>query len=53
MSQGNVGRLLVLDVSGNLSGIVTRSDLLHVLRLCIDPVWATLTAVPQIFCQNY
>ncbi len=33
MSQDAVGRLLVLDEDGNLSGIVTRSDLLHVLRL--------------------
>jgi Zn-dependent protease len=36
MSQDAVGRLLVLDDSGNLIGIVTRSDLLHVLRLRAD-----------------
>lgn len=36
MAQDNVGRLLVLDESGNLVGIVTRSDLLHVLRLRAD-----------------
>ena len=33
MMQDGVGRLLVLDQEGNLAGIVTRSDLLHVLRL--------------------
>lgn len=37
MAQGNLGRLLVLDDQGNLAGIVTRSDLLHVIRLRIDP----------------
>jgi len=36
MSQDAVGRLLVLDEDGTLSGIVTRSDLLHVLRLRVD-----------------
>lgn len=33
MMQAGIGRLLVLDKSGELAGIVTRSDLLHVLRL--------------------
>jgi len=33
MMQDGVGRLLVVDETGNLAGIVTRSDLLHVLRL--------------------
>ena len=33
MMQEGVGRLLVLDGQGELAGIVTRSDLLHVLRL--------------------
>jgi CBS domain-containing protein len=37
MAQENLGRLLVLDEHGGLTGIVTRSDLLHVLRLRIDP----------------
>jgi predicted transcriptional regulator len=37
MTQGHLGRLLVLDDQGHLAGIVTRSDLLHVLRLRIDP----------------
>ncbi len=36
MSQGNIGRLLVLDADDTLTGIVTRSDLLHVLRLRVD-----------------
>lgn len=36
MAQNNIGRLLVLDDDGNLAGIVTRSDLLHVLRLRAD-----------------
>ena len=36
MSQDHIGRLLVLDEQGNLVGIVTRSDLLHVLRLRAD-----------------
>ncbi len=36
MSQDDVGRLLVLDQHGNLCGIVTRSDLLHILRLRVD-----------------
>jgi predicted transcriptional regulator len=36
MSQDSIGRLLVLDVDGTLTGIVTRSDLLHVLRLRVD-----------------
>ncbi|MDR7418475.1 MAG: site-2 protease family protein [Armatimonadota bacterium] len=33
MARDNIGRLLVLDDDGNLAGIVTRSDLLQVLRL--------------------
>lgn len=33
MAGGGVGRLLVLDRQGDLVGIVTRSDLLHVIRL--------------------
>ncbi|MDQ7841173.1 MAG: site-2 protease family protein [bacterium] len=33
MMQAGIGRLLVLDGRGELAGIVTRSDLLHVLRL--------------------
>jgi Zn-dependent protease/CBS domain-containing protein len=33
MTQDGVGRLIVLDDAHNLVGIVTRSDLLHVLRL--------------------
>jgi CBS domain-containing protein len=37
MAQDNLGRLLVLDDNGTLAGILTRSDLLHVLRLRIDP----------------
>jgi CBS domain-containing protein len=36
MAQDNLGRLLVLDEKGTLAGIITRSDLLHVLRLRID-----------------
>ncbi len=36
MSQDNIGRLLVLDAEGTLTGIVTRSDLLHILRLRVD-----------------
>jgi Zn-dependent protease/predicted transcriptional regulator len=36
MSQDHIGRLLVLDEQGDLVGIVTRSDLLHVLRLRAD-----------------
>jgi Zn-dependent protease len=36
MAQDGIGRLLVLDDKGNLAGIVTRSDLIHVLRLRID-----------------
>ncbi len=36
MSQDNIGRLLVLDADGALTGIVTRSDLLHILRLRVD-----------------
>ena len=36
MSQDRIGRLLVLDADGTLAGIVTRSDLLHVLRLRVD-----------------
>jgi Zn-dependent protease/CBS domain-containing protein len=36
MAQDHIGRLLVLDDDGNLAGIVTRSDLLHVLRLRAD-----------------
>lgn len=37
MTQDDVGRLLVLDEGGGLAGIVTRSDLLHVLRLRGEP----------------
>ncbi len=33
MMQAGIGRLLVLDEGGELAGIVTRSDLMHVLRL--------------------
>ncbi len=33
MVQAGVGRLLVLDGEGNLLGILTRSDLLHLIRL--------------------
>jgi Zn-dependent protease/predicted transcriptional regulator len=36
MSQDRIGRLPVLDEQGNLAGIVTRSDLLRVLRLRAD-----------------
>jgi CBS domain-containing protein len=36
MARENLGRLLVLDERGGLAGIVTRGDLLHVLRLRID-----------------
>jgi CBS domain-containing protein len=36
MAQDNIGRLLVLDDDGHLAGIVTRSDLLQVLRLRTD-----------------
>lgn len=38
MAQDGVGRLLVLDEGGHLAGIVTRSDLLHVLRLRVDAI---------------
>jgi Zn-dependent protease/CBS domain-containing protein len=37
MSHDNIGRLLVLNEHGDLAGIVTRSDVLHVLRLRADP----------------
>jgi Zn-dependent protease len=33
MAQDGIGRLLVVDDSGDLMGILTRSDLLHVLRI--------------------
>lgn len=33
MAQAGVGRLLVLDTAGDLVGILTRSDLLHLIRL--------------------
>lgn len=36
MSAAHIGRLLVLNEQGTLAGIVTRSDLLHVLRLRAD-----------------
>lgn len=36
MTQGGVGRLLVLDGAGELVGILTRSDLLQVIRLRQD-----------------
>lgn len=36
MAQADVGRLLVVDAGGNLVGIVTRSDLLHVMRIRVE-----------------
>ncbi len=36
MTREGIGRLLVLDRHGDLAGIVTRSDLMHVLRLRSD-----------------
>jgi CBS domain-containing protein len=36
MAQENVGRLLVVDRGGNLVGILTRSDLLHVMRIRVE-----------------
>jgi len=37
MVEAGVGRLLVLDADGELVGILTRSDLLHLLRLRSEP----------------
>lgn len=36
MAEGGIGRLPVIDDDGNLVGILTRSDLLHVLRIRVE-----------------
>ena len=36
MAQDGIGRLLVTDPDGSLIGILTRSDLLHMMRMRVE-----------------